>query len=133
MRCEACLTAFDKNQWTATERNNKQKQGTALVCKECRSQGYSPSDLRKYRCQHCKKEAGGKCFDSNALLNYKYHGLSKLVCKTCEAEIRTRTTALQKKLKSSKRVCKCFCPIHRDKCPLSPAYYRERRWPGSDG
>ena len=33
----------------------------------------------------------------------------------------------------SKRFCKCHCPIHKDKCPLTPCIFGEKRWPGSDG
>jgi hypothetical protein len=35
-------------------------------------------------------------------------------------------------LKQSRRVCRCLQPLHKATCPLSPCYFGEKRWPGSD-
>ena len=48
-------------------------------------------------------------------------------------KIADRMKELEKKLKKSKRVCNCYQLLHASKCPLTPCYAGERRWPGSDG
>ena len=53
-------------------------------------------------------------------------------CKECAQRVAQRVKGLQKELRSSKVRCKCFCPIHREKCPLAPVYHGQRRWPGRD-
>ena len=53
-------------------------------------------------------------------------------CNECVQRLAQRVKSLQKELRSSKVRCKCFCPIHREKCPLAPVYHGQRRWPGCD-
>ena len=65
--------------------------------------------------------------------NFKGSRQEKLECKTCVQRIATRLKQLETALKKSKRVCKCFQPLHAAKCPLTPCYSGEKRWPGSDG
>ena len=131
LQCAACLVAFDKKYWSIKEReNHASKQGTLLVCKSCRdSRGYTPDDVKTYTCQQCQDKGGFKLFDQKLVEHFKYDDRQKLLCKLCVAKVKE----LQHKFKSSKRFCKCFCPIHRQSCPLSPCYFNERRWPGSDG
>ena len=107
---------------------------TLLVCKTCRdSRGYTPDDLKTYTCQQCHDKGGWKLFDKELMHNMKSHGTKKLLCNLCVAQVKGKTQELHRKFKSSKRFCKCFCPIHRQSCPLSPCYFNEQRWPGSDG
>ena len=54
-------------------------------------------------------------------------------CNECVKKLTEKLRGLQRDLKPSKVKCKCFCPIHREKCPLTPVYYGQRRWPGCDG
>ena len=133
--CAACKVGFPKSYWNSSEKNhhkNKQ-QHTLLVCKACRRNGYSAVDVQTYTCQACKKPSGCTHFDINLIRNFKNHGRSKLLCKPCLAAENLRVKNLQKKLKRSKRLCNCFRPIHVAKCPLSPCYFNEKRWPGNDG
>ena len=88
--------------------------------------------MESYACQKCKFHFGAKKFDAMALNNYKYHSRTKLECMECTAAAERQVKELRGKLKGSKRICKCFCPIHQLKCPLSPVVYHEKRWPGSD-
>ena len=137
LKCGACNIAFDKNYWTAAERKHasrpERQQSTALVCKPCRQNGYTPDDVKTYSCQACGKQCGWKHFDESLIHHFKHDGREKLLCKACVAQTAERIKILKKNLAKSKRVCKCGCPIHRPKCPLTPCYYNERRWPGSDG
>ena len=137
LKCAACKVAFPKTAWTKAERDHNdrpdRKTGTKLVCKACRSAGYTPDDTDPYTCQHCQKEGGYKAFDPDLMHHYKVHGRQKLLCRTCFANLAEKTKELQKKLRKSKRVCNCFSLVHRSKCPLEPCYYGEKRWPGSDG
>ena len=103
-----------------------------LVCKTCRTEGYNPDDLETYTCTRCHRSSGWKLFDPGQMKNYKYHQQPKLQCKGCVCLVNTRMKCLQERIKESKRICKCHCSIHKDKCPLSPCLYNERRWPGSD-
>ena len=43
-----------------------------------------------------------------------------------------RARELQTKLKASRMRCKCGCLFHKDRCPLVPVQFGERRWPGKD-
>ena len=88
--------------------------------------------METYACQNCKCEFGAKKFDATLLHHYRHHSRQKLECKECAAAAEKRVKELRGKLKGSKRICKCFCPIHQLKCPLTPVVYNEKRWPGSD-
>ena len=131
LQCAACLVPFDKKYWSKNERSHyESNKRTLLVCKTCRdSRGYTPDDVKTYTCEQCQDKGGFKLFDKELMHHVKSHGRKKLLCKLCVA----KTERLRQKFKSSKRFCKCFCPIHRQSCPLSPCYFNERRWPGSDG
>ena len=134
MKCAACLVPYEKTYWSKSERDNHQgKQQTKLVCKACRAMGHNPDDVEKYTCQRCKVQYGWKKFPSEQMKNLKYHHRPKLECQMCTFEVAKKVSELQRKLKQSKRVCKCFCPLHTEKCPLAICYFQERRWPGSDG
>ena len=123
LQCAACLVAFDKKYWSKAERDSYERKGTLLVCKSCRdSRGYTPDDVKTYTCQQCQDKGGFKLFDKELMHNVKSHGRKKLLCKLCVA----KTERLRQKFRSSKRFCKCFCPIHRQSCPLSPCYFNER-------
>ena len=128
------LGCFVQKVLSKTERDHYEgKQGTLLVCKVCRDSGYTPDDVKTFTCEQCQDKGGFKVFDKDLLLHVKYHGRKKLLCKLCVSQVTRKTDELQHKFKSSKRYCKCFCPMHRQSCPLSPCYFNERRWPGSDG
>ena len=64
--------------------------------------------------------------------NYKYEQQTKLECKECVCLVKSKITCLKERMKESKRICNCHCLIHKERCPLSPCIYNERRWPGSD-
>ena len=138
LRCAACKVAFPRTAWTKKERDNyecrnEREKPTALVCKGCRKAGYTPDDVETYTCQHCHKKEGCKSFDPELIHHRKTHGRQKMICNTCIPKLATRTKELQAKLRKSKRVCNCFCPIHKDRCPLTPCHSNDRRWPGNDG
>ena len=99
----------------------------------CRGAGYNPDDVQTYAREYCQKKGGWKAFDSELMRNVKAHGRRKLLCKTCVPQLATKTKELRRKLQKSKRVCNCSCPIHRDKCLLSPCRFHDTSWPGSDG
>ena len=136
LRCGACKQLYNQNSWSRKERENHKQRQTTLVCKPCRDLGYHPDDVETYACRICKCEFGAKKFDANMLSNYKYNSQPKIECKECTATAERRVKELRGKLKGSKRICKCFCPIHqwseKFKCPLAPVVYHEKRWPGSD-
>ncbi len=56
-----------------------------------------------------------------------------MACKQCTIKNEERVRTLRKRLQSSKWRCTCGCPIHKERCKLTPVYFGERRWPGSDG
>ena len=128
-----CIRDSPKTYWSATERNNAHQQSSRLVCKVCRARGCTAHDVSLYTCNICDKALGAKQFGTNILDDFKNHGRSKLVCNSCVAITTAKEKALKAQLQKSKRVCKCLCPIHKEKCPLAPVCYGERRWPGSDG
>ena len=65
--------------------------------------------------------------------NHKNQNRKKLQCMQCVASTEERVRQLRKQMQKSKRRCKCHCRIHREKCPLTPVIFGEKRWPGSDG
>ena len=133
IKCAACQTSYEKSYLSSSERNNLQKQGTLLVCKDCRSKGCTPHDTHMYKCTTCAREMGSARFDVVSFQHFRDHGRRTLTCKDCKTARAEREKRLRLQLRGSKRVCKCFCPFHKDMCPLTPCIYGERRWPGSDG
>ena len=103
-----------------------------LVCKECRALGKRPHDVSFYFCHACKSKLGWAKFDDKALRNAKSKQLN-LTCKECWGRRDGRLKISYQRLRQSRMVCRCFCPIHREKCPMSLIYYGEKRWPGADG
>ena len=132
-RCAACKIGYQKTYWSQKERNNAQQQGTALVCKDCRGKGCTASDTHLYTCTGCQKQMGFARFDKSSIRHFKHDGRQSLTCKDCATARTAREKALQAQLRKSKWVCKCFCLYHKERCPLSPCCYGERRWPGGDG
>ena len=113
--------------------NHLSTKGTKLVCRDCRTQGFRPTDLQTYTCQTCKGEFGAVKFNTQLLKHYKYNDNKKLKCMQCIAGEKDRERRLQKQLRQSKRRCISHCRIHQAKCPLTPIVFGEKRWPGSDG
>ena len=128
-----CKVAYNKSAWSATERNNFQKRSPCLERKACQTKGCTPKDVSLYTCQTCKETFGMKYFNVDTLRDVKYHERSTLECLTCAAAVKNTMQGLQTALKKSKRFCKCFCPLHKESCPLSACYAGEERCPGSDG
>ena len=85
------------------------------------------------KCTACGESLGTARFDQHQLEHKKYRGQQKLQCKVCTASQLARISALKEALQKSKVRCKCFQPFHSEKCPLSPAYYGQKKWPGCDG
>ena len=135
IKCDvpACKTPYPKTYWSANERKHKQQRGTLLVCKSCRARGCTADDLEMYPCQTCKEMLGTKRFGKDLLKDHKYHGKQKLQCSACMAVETARVKELQVQFRKSKVFCKCFRPLHAERCPLSPSYYGQSKWPGSDG
>ena len=134
VKCAACKTGYQKTYWSRKERNHAQQQNTALVCKACREKGCTPRDTHLYTCTSCRKEMGLARFDKHSIHNFKYHKYRSLTCNSCVAAKTARVKTLQAQLRQSKQVCKCFCRLHKERCPLSLlCYYGKRGWPGSDG
>ena len=104
-----------------------------MVCKSCREKGCHPQDTQMYTCQKCKQQLGAKKFDSKMLNHYNSRGTTKVQCNQCASEEANLLKELHLKLKKSTRHCKCYCPLHKERCPLAPCYHGEKRWPGSDG
>ena len=120
--------------WSKSERDNHaSSQRTSLVCKTCRAEGFHPEDLETYTCQQCAGRFGAHRFGKDSLKDWKYHLRQKLICQVCVAQSEERVRMLRQRLQKSKRKCTCQCPIHREKCPLTPVLFGEKRWPGSDG
>ena len=132
IRCDRCRVPYDPKIWSKAEKDNKQHQKTKLVCKTCRAEGYNPDDLKTYTCSRCHRSSGWKLFDPQQMSDYKYHQQPKLECKECVCLVKSKITCLKERMKESKRICNCHCLIHKERCPLSPCIYNERRWPGSD-
>ena len=120
VKCAACKTGYQKTYWSKTERNSAQQQSTALVCKACREKGCTARDVHLYTCTSCRKELGFARFDVHSIKHFKDHGRLSLTCKSCAAAKTARVKTLQAQLRQSKRVCKCFCLYHKERCPLSP-------------
>ena len=133
LKCAACNRRFDEKSWTLKERDNHRYQNTKLVCKDCRAVGYRPEDVTKYECQRCHQEFGAQKFDRHMMNHFNSHGRAKLECKQCVQVMAQELKKLKKQLKPSKVRCKCGSRLgHADKCPLTPVYQGQRRWPGCD-
>ena len=137
LHCSGCNVGFKLSYWNKDEVKNYQSRSdrkTHLVCKTCKAQGKRCWDVTLYSCSACKMQFGCAKFD-HADIKY-YHiprAKKKLTCQLCSKHNNDRIKVLHARLQKSKMVCKCFCPIHRHKCPMSLIYYGEKRWPGADG
>ena len=129
-RCQVCRK---RSHWSKRERNNHKSKQCALVCAECRQKGYTPKDTQSYRCRTCKKEYGAKQFRAADIKHVRASQVTSIACSECVRSEESITQRLQIQLRSSRRRCTCYCPIHRSTCPLTPVTFGEKRWPGSDG
>ena len=125
LRCRVCKNAYEWRYWTKHERGGKHQKlrKTALVCRQCRAEGFIPEDVTAYTCRTCKKQWGTKKFDR----------VTKIQCIHCDIDRETRVRELQQRMKGSRRKCTCWSPIHAARCPLTATAFMEQRWPGSDG
>ena len=133
LHCGGCNVGFKSSYWTKNERHHhREERNTLLVCKECRALGKRPHDVTLYSCSGCKSQLGWAKFDAKAVDHAKQRP-RRLTCQDCVTRMRGREKVLHGRLRESKMICKCFCPIHQHRCPLSLIYYGEKRWPGADG
>ena len=135
-RCQGvnCVAILDKSSVSAREWKYKTAHPHSyLLCNNCKAMGLSKKDNTVYQCTSCKEMLGEKRFDPDQLQEFKRKRTTKLDCKICIDGIATRLKHLEAALKKSKRRCTCYQLLHAAKCPLSPCYFGERRWPGSDG
>ena len=133
IKCSACKTGYQKTYWSKADRNHAQQRKDALLCTECRAKGCTKYDTDLYQCTTCLKQLGVGRFDQKSMDNFKNLERRTLTCKECTAAKTAREKTLHAQLRQSKRICKCQCRFHKERCPLSPCCYGERRWPGSDG
>ena len=131
-KCRSCKKLFPPSEWTADQTRNHKARGDNLVCASCRQDGCTPQDPDRYKCNRCKNEKGTRHFDKKQLKHFKYEERNKLICTACEKKDIERVRELQTKLKASRMRCKCGCLFHKDRCPLVPVQFGERRWPGKD-
>ena len=133
LQCGACLKFFEKKCWSAAEMKDHKRRHTSLVCAACRTKGCTAKDLAVYACRTCGEVFGASKFNAKAVNNFKYNERRQPACKTCEEAEAGRLKRLQNELRKSKVFCNCSCHMHTERCRLSPRYFGERRWPGSDG
>ena len=133
LKCGACNIGYDKTHWTANQVKHHVNRGTILVCQKCSEKGCTTTDTRLYTCSACHETYGSKFFGRQDKYHSNEHHNKKLLCTKCQTESHMKVRHLKHKMTQSQRRCKCYCPIHQDRCPLSPFVYGDRRWPGSDG
>ena len=109
---------FPMKTWPVHALHMQRQRDTKLVCEACKKNGVIPTDLQLYTCQDCQHQLGNKKFNKQMLKDYKYHGRKRLVCTKCNEISAQRGKLLQSRFRASKVYCKCFCPMHRDRCPL---------------
>ena len=131
-KCAACGVRYETSHWGKQAVKDSHKRGTALVCKQCVDNGCTARDPSSYTCSVCLRNLGIKKYNAKVIYYHNRHKKGSLACIECTEERKARVNHLRKQLQSSKRVCKCYCPIHTRTCPLTPCYHNERRWPGSD-
>jgi len=134
LRCAVCKVDQNAKAFTKDERDHHAKRGTALVCKLCRGNGYSPHDLRSYLCSGCGKNGGARNFDAQNVDNHNRRN-DALVCLSCRDADNDREKRLQALL-NRKDAWKCLkkkgCGLltHDQRCRLHPPIFGEMRWPG---
>ena len=87
LSCDRCKKAFDRQNWTRSEWNNKKYHKTRLVCRACRAEGYHAHDLRTYPCHACAGHFGAKKFNHNMVKNFKQRRRLGLECMSCIKDI----------------------------------------------
>ena len=104
-----------------------------LLCAKCKAAGLTKKDGEKYDCTSCGQAMGRTRFSAKVMHNKQKGQNTKLECMECEKRMAEILKVLEKNLKKSKRICTCYQLLHAEKCPLTPCYSGEQRWPGSDG
>ena len=133
-KCDGCGVLMEKSAIKKRDLKYKAEHPKSkLLCAKCTAEGLTKHDTAKYECTSCGQKMGRTAFASRLLNNWLQTNNAKLECADCVRKIADRMKELEKKLKKSKRVCNCYQLLHASKCPLTPCYAGERRWPGSDG
>ena len=127
-----CLRAYATSQRLRLYHTGKRTENkAALICLGCSTRGCTSHDHKLYTCQQCDGQLGRKCFDWKQLDHFLERG-SRLICKPCTEGTKHRLQDLAVKVRRSTVRCKCFRPVHREKCPLAGTQFGGRRWPGMD-
>ena len=133
-KCDGCGVLMEKSAIKKRELKYKAEHPKSkLLCAKCIAEGLTKHDTAKYECTSCGQKRGRSAFACRPLNDWLQARNTKLECADCVRKIADRLKVLEKKLKKSKRVCNCYQLLHASKCPLTPCYAGERRWPGSDG
>ena len=128
-----CKQRYPKTSWPAQVLRDQKKRGSKIMCSGCREKGCTAHDLNLYTCQRCHQDLGSGRFSRDLLHDFRDHDRPKLICLACTREVNEKERLLRCQFKGSKIFCKCGYPIHRERCPLVPCDFGERRWPGCDG
>ena len=119
--------------WIPQVRHNNTDKRTKLMCAAWRAEGFHTNDLRAYTCTTCACFYGGKKFDVVELETFKQHRRGFVYGLLCNAAKEEQIRTLRRHMQQSRRRCLCHCRVHQAKNPLTPIYFGEKRWPGSDG
>jgi hypothetical protein len=134
LRCSACGEMKVASEYTNSNlKAHKHKtKNTKLVCLSCIERGLTPRDTQLHTCSECSEQYGRSRFDPSHIHHALSHGRHYLPCDRCRAAIHARLGKLERFVRTSKWKCKCKQPIHAERCPLSPTFSGQRRWPGGD-
>ena len=133
-KCDGCGVLMEKSAIKKKDLYYKARYpNSKMLCDKCIAAGLTKDDAAKYECTSCGQKMGRSAFAYKPLNNWLQASNAKLECADCVRKIADKLKELQKKLKKSKRICNCYQLLHASKCPLTPCYAGERRWPGSDG
>ena len=125
MRHVACFT-------NAANGGSKRLRITTIKEQRSCANSVSTTDAQRETLPYTHANLGIKKYNAKVIYYHNRTKKGSLACLECTEERKARVNHLRKQLQSSKRVCKCYCPIHTRLCPLTPCYHNERRWPGSD-
>ena len=109
LSCDRCKKAFDRQNWTRSEWNNKKYHKTRLVCRACRAEGYHAHDLRTYPCHACAGHFGAKKFNHNMVKNFKQRRRLGLECMSCIKDIIAVGVKSEKDMIACAHNCMSIC------------------------
>ena len=113
--------------------HKKEERQSKLICSQCREKGCTSHTTKLKRCMRCEKSWGIRKFHHKQWKHHEEGQQSLLVCTECKQQDDENLKRLRPLVQKSTFKCNCKNKLgHAERCPLTPTFHGEQRWPGKD-